>query len=272
MNISQPPLDFPPMPPGAAAVVGGEAVARLPESLYVPPDGLRVFLDSFAGPMDLLLHLVRRHKIDAREIPMVELCRQYHAYAQKIAALNLERAGDYLLMAATLLEVKTKTLLPRAEPDEEGEEDPRADLARRLLEYERIRAAALALGEAPRRGRDFAAAQIVVSRPPPLWRKPRLSAYALARAMHAVRRRARIKKPYRVEWREVSLREVMGRIARLLSVFGRARFSRFIDPGHKRVGATLLALLHLAANRIVSLAQTEDGDLRVTARRVENPE
>ena len=152
MNISQPPLDFPPMPPGAAAVVGGEAVARLPESLYVPPDGLRVFLDSFAGPMDLLLHLVRRHKIDAREIPMVELCRQYHAYAQKIAALNLERAGDYLLMAATLLEVKTKTLLPRAEPDEEGEEDPRADLARRLLEYERIRAAALALGEAPRRG------------------------------------------------------------------------------------------------------------------------
>ena len=184
MNISQPPLDFPPMPPGAAAVVGGEAVARLPESLYVPPDGLRVFLDSFAGPMDLLLHLVRRHKIDAREIPMVELCRQYHAYAQKIAALNLERAGDYLLMAATLLEVKTKTLLPRAEPDEEGEEDPRADLARRLLEYERIRAAALALGEAPRRGRDFAAAQIVVSRPPPLWRKPRLSAYALARAMH----------------------------------------------------------------------------------------
>lgn len=270
MNISQQDLAFPPMPPGAAAVVDGETVSRLPESLHVPPDGLRVFLDSFMGPMDLLLHLVRRRKIDPRDIPMVELCRQYRAYAQKIAALNLDRAGDYLLMSATLLEVKTKTLLPRAEPDEEDEDDLRADLARRLLEYERVRAAALALDKAPRRGRDFAAAQVAFAPPPRVWRKPRLSADALARVMQAVRRRERAKKPYRFEWREISLREVMGRVARLLSTLRRASFSRLIDPRHKRVGATLLALLHMAANGIVSLAQTADGDLRATARRPEN--
>jgi segregation and condensation protein A len=137
------------------ALVRGEPVLELPGDLYIPPDALRVFLDTFEGPLDLLLYLIRRHNLDVLDIPMANLTRQYMEYVEAMRAHQLELAAEYLLMAALLIEIKSRMLLPRPAKLEEGEEDPRAELVRRLLEYEQIKLAGQRLNELPQAGRDF---------------------------------------------------------------------------------------------------------------------
>ena len=142
------------------AVVGGESVKKLPNDLYIPPDALRVFLETFQGPLDLLLYLIKKQNIDILDIPIVEITRQYLEYIEVMQVVELNLAGEYLLMAATLAEIKSRLLLPRPESLEEAGEDidPRAELIRRLQEYERFKNAAVAIDELPRLERDLQSA------------------------------------------------------------------------------------------------------------------
>src|SRR5512139_3799462 len=139
------------------ARVRGEPLAEMPVDLYIPPDALEVFLETFEGPLDLLLYLIRRHNLDVLDIPMAELTRQYLAYVEAARTSRLELAAEYLLMAAMLIEIKSRMLLPRPARAEEGgePEDPRAELVRRLLEYEQMKLAAQRLDKLPQAGRDF---------------------------------------------------------------------------------------------------------------------
>src|SRR5512143_538519 len=132
------------------AKIRGEPLTEMPQDLYIPPEALSVFLEAFEGPLDLLLYLIRRHSLDVLDIPMAELTRQYMEYVEMMRATQLELAADYLLMAALLIEIKSRMLLPRPKRDDQAEpEDPRAELVRRLLEYEQMKKAAQSLGEAP---------------------------------------------------------------------------------------------------------------------------
>jgi segregation and condensation protein A len=150
-----PPAELPPeqveMP---FAVVNGEPISQLPRDLYIPPQALEVFLEAFEGPLDLLLYLIRRQNLDILDIPLAEITRQYMQYIELMQELQLELAGEYLVMAATLAEIKSRMLLPRPKTDEDGEDDPRADLVRRLQEYERFKRAAEDIDSLPRLERD----------------------------------------------------------------------------------------------------------------------
>src|SRR5262245_61661047 len=142
------------------ALVHGEPVLELPGDLYIPPDALRVILDTFEGPLDLLLYLIRKHNLDVLDIPMADLTRQYMEYVEAMRTHQLELAAEYLLMAALLIEIKSRMLLPRPVLAEAGEEDPRAELVRRLLEYEQIKQGAQKINELPQSGRDFTLVQV----------------------------------------------------------------------------------------------------------------
>src|SRR6478736_2487380 len=145
------------------AKIRGEPFTEMPADLYIPPEALSVFLDAFEGPLDLLLYLIRKHSLDILDIPMAELTRQYMEYVEMMRTTQLELAADYLLMAALLIEIKSRMLLPRPPRESEGEaEDPRAELVRRLLEYERMKKAAHSLGEMPVAGRDFTVVEVYI--------------------------------------------------------------------------------------------------------------
>ena len=248
------------------ALVYGEQLEKTPTALYIPPAALRVRLDNFSGPLDLLLYLVRKHKFDIMDIPMAELCRQYAAYTDEILRHDLETASDYLVMAALLLEIKSMTLLPQP-AEEEDEEDPRADLVRRLLEYERIRFVALKIAEKPRRWRDFISPQVPVKWPPRPILKPVLQKTQLTLAYATVTARERAKTPYRMLRQAMSLREVMSGLLRHCSQLAkrlgkRLAFERLVAP--EKIGVSFLALLHLAAENTVTLIQDDkDGQLFV---------
>ena len=144
----------------------GEAVIELPHDLYIPPDALEVILEAFEGPLDLLLYLIRKENLDILDIPMAPLTRQYLEYVEAMRATNLELAAEYLVMAATLMAIKSRLLLPRPAAAEQGEADPRAELVRRLLEYERMKKAAQALDALPQAGRDLIAVSVWIDLPP----------------------------------------------------------------------------------------------------------
>ena len=145
------------------ARIRGEPMTELPSDLYIPPEALSIFLDAFEGPMDLLLYLIRKHSLDILDIPMAELTRQYMEYVEVMRTKQLELAAEYLLMAALLIEIKSRMLLPRPKREDEAEpEDPRAELVRRLLEYEQMKKAAMALSEVPVAGRDFSIVEVAI--------------------------------------------------------------------------------------------------------------
>ena len=156
--VEQPVLDLA-LP---VARIRGEPLSELPADLYIPPEALSVFLETFEGPLDLLLYLIRRHSLDILDIPMAEVTRQYMEYVEMMRTKQLELAAEYLLMAALLIEIKSRMLLPRPPRDEGEPEDPRGELVRRLLEYERMKKAAAALGEAPVAGRDFSVVEVYI--------------------------------------------------------------------------------------------------------------
>src|SRR5512132_3607968 len=145
------------------AKIRGEPLTEMPADLYIPPEALSVFLDAFEGPLDLLLYLIRRHSLDILDIPMADLTRQYMDYVEMMRTTQLELAAEYLLMAALLIEIKSRMLLPRPKREDEAEvQDPPAELVRRLLEYERMKRAAAALGDAPVAGRDFSVVDVYI--------------------------------------------------------------------------------------------------------------
>lgn len=245
---------------GVVALVRGEAVAELPADLYIPPDALEVFLEAFEGPLDLLLYLIRRHNLDILDIQVAEITDQYLRYIDLMESLKLDLAGEYLLMAAMLAEIKSRLLLPKPAAEETQEEDPRAELVRRLQEYEQLRHSAQTLDGLPRMERDFFAAR--AARPAAAARKaqPRVDMRELALALAALLHRAELGGRHAVQLEGVSVR---ARMSEVLSRLGRAPgsipFAALFDIEEGRAGvlATFLAILELAREALVEINQSE---------------
>ena len=253
------------MPPGAPDPVAlarlyGEPLFALPTDLYIPPDALEVFLDAFEGPLDLLLYLIRRQNFDILDIPLADVTRQYLAYVEQVRRSNLELASDYLLMAAVLIEIKSRMLLP-ARPAADGAEpeDPRAELVRRLLEYEQMKRAAARLDALPLAGRDFFPAQVHVERPAAAVRFPDVSPDDLRAAWRDILRRARLVRHHTVTREQLSVREHMGLMLRRLQGRRYAAFEELFDParGAAVLVVTFIALLELSREQLVEVTQAE---------------
>ena len=238
------------------ARVRGEPLAELPADLYIPPDALEVFLETFEGPLDLLLYLIRRHNLDVLDVPMAELTRQYLAYVEAARASRLELAAEYLLMAAMLIEIKSRMLLPRPpRADEPEPEDPRAELVRRLLEYEQIKLAAQTLDKQPQLGRDFEPAGAWLSAAAQAL--PEVQLRDLADAWLAILGRARLNKHHRIPRTELSVREHMARILRLLQDARFVEFRELFPPsaGVAELVVCFLAVLELARESLLRVSQ-----------------
>ncbi len=243
----------------ALARLYGEPLFRLPQDLYIPPDALQVFLEAFEGPLDLLLYLIRKQNFNILDIPMAEVTRQYLSYVDQVRAQNLELAGEYLLMAAMLIEIKSRMLLPPKKVDDgEDAEDPRAELVRRLLEYEQMKLAAQRLNELPQLGRDFLRAQVHVeqSLAP---RFPDVSAQDLADAWRDILRRARLVQHHKISREELSVREHMSLVLRQLQGRRFVEFSELFDVrrGVPVLVVTFIAMLELAKETLIELTQAE---------------
>lgn len=243
----------------AVAKLYGEPLFALPQDLYIPPDALEVFLETFQGPLDLLLYLIRKQNFNILDIPMADVTRQYLAYVDQIRKRNLELAADYLLMAAMLIEIKSRMLLPPKKTDDGGEpEDPRAELVRRLIEYEQMKQAAAQLDQLPLLGRDFLRVQ-VHSEPSQVVRHPDVGLDELREAWLEVLKRARLTQHHKISREELSVREHMSIVLRTLQ--GR-RFVEFEDlfdvtRGPQVLVVTFIAMLELARERLLEITQAE---------------
>lgn len=240
------------------AIVQGAPLMALPQDLYIPPDALEVFLDSFEGPLDLLLYLIRRQNLDILEIPIADITDQYIEYVELMKELRLELAAEYLVMAAMLAEIKSRMLLPRPAEAEE-EEDPRAELVRRLQEYERFKRAAVELDELPRLERDVFAVQAEV--PPGHVRRlpPEVDLREVLLALRGVLARADLFTSHRVEREALSVRERMSLVLERVQAGGFVSFAHLFDLREGRAGVvvTFLALLELIKAASIELVQAE---------------
>lgn len=259
-NLADQPAGLPgPIDPVAFARLYGEPLFALPTDLYIPPDALEIFLDAFEGPLDLLLYLIRRQNFNILDIPMAELTRQYLGYVEQVRARSLELASEYLLMAAMLIEIKSRMLLPQRQAAAGEEvEDPRAELVRRLLEYEQIKIASRQLAQAPQLGRDFLAAQVHVEQAQQL-RLPDVAASELQQAWRDILRRAKLVQHHRISREALSVREHMSLVLRRLQ--GR-RFVEFaelfeLDQGVPVLVVTFIAMLELAKETLIEITQAE---------------
>lgn len=237
----------------------GEPMVQLPQDLYIPPDALEVILETFEGPLDVLLYLIRRQNFNILDIPMAEVTRQYLAYIEEIRSRNLELAAEYLLMAALLISIKSRMLLPMKKADSGEEvEDPRAELARRLIEYERIKFGAQRLDEIPQLGRDFLRAQVWIEQAITT-RLPEVHPVDLQSAWSDILRRARLTQHHRISREELSVREYMTFVLRKLQD---RRFAEFedlfeVERGIPVVVVTFIALLELARESLIEITQAE---------------
>ena len=242
------------------ARIYGEPLAQLPQDLYIPPDALEIMLDAFEGPLDLLLYLIRKANVDILDIPMAPLTRQYLDYVDAMRAHNLELAAEYLVMAAMLIEIKSRMLLPRPKlPGEEEAEDPRAELVRRLMEYEQMKLAGHKLNEMPQAEREFYWVETLVEKSL-LVRLPEVSADELRDAWMAVVRQALLKRNHKISREELSVREHMGLILRQLQEKGGfVLFEALFDPemGAPALVVHFLAMLELAREKLIEITQTE---------------
>jgi len=257
--VPLPPVDALPVDRVALARLYGEPLFALPQDLYIPPDALEVFLEAFEGPLDLLLYLIRRQNFNILDIPLADVTRQYLAYVEQIRARNLELASEYLLMAAMLIEMKSRMLLPPRRTDDGGDgPDPRAELVRRLLEYEQIKLAAGRLDTLPLLGRDFLRAQVAIeqSLAP---RLPQVVPDDLRAAWHDILRRARLNQHHRISREQLSVREYMSAVLRRLQGRRFLEFHELFDPraGAPVVVVTFVALLELARESLVEVTQAE---------------
>jgi len=243
----------------AIAWVFGRPVTDLPQDLFIPPDALKVVLGSFQGPLDLLLYLIRKQNIDVLDIPMIKITEQYLHYIAQIEAQQFDLAAEYLLMAAVLIEIKSRLLLPRTAETEDGEEaDPRAELVRRLLAYEQMKLAAQGLDALPRAGRDFAWAYLPLEIAAEV-RLPEVALSDLTQAWLAILSRAKHNKSHEIIQEAVSVRAQMSGILRRLQT-SPCRFSELFRPsqGPAYVVVTFIALLELAKEGLVRIVQPEN--------------
>lgn len=241
------------------AMVRGQPVLQIPQDLYIPPDALEVILDAFEGPLDLLLYLIRRQNFNIFDIPLAEVTRQYLGYVEEIRQHNLELAAEYLLMAALLIDIKSRMLLPVTKADTgETVEDPRAELARRLLEYERIKLGAQRLDALPQHGRDFVRAQVELVQSLQV-RLPQVGVVDLRAAWADILKRARLVEHHRITREELSVREHMTMVLRTLQDRRFAEFHEMFDParGVAVVVVTFIALLELAKESLIEITQAE---------------
>ncbi len=242
------------------ARVYGQPLEQMPLDLYIPPDALAIMLDAFEGPLDLLLYMIRRANIDILDIPMAPLTRQYLDYVEAMRASNLELAADYLVMAAMLIEIKSRMLLPRPKLGEGDEaEDPRAELVRRLMEYEQMKLAGQNLNAMPQAEREFFWVETLVEKSL-LVRQPEVSVDDLKEAWMAVVRQAGLKKHHQIGREELSVREHMGIILRALQAKGGfVQFETLFDPDMGVPGLVVhfIAMLELGREKLIEITQTE---------------
>jgi segregation and condensation protein A len=239
------------------AHVRGEPVLEMPLDLYIPPDALEVFLEAFEGPLDLLLYLIRRQNLDILDIPIAEITRQYVDYIEMMHELRLELAAEYLVMAAILAEIKSRLLLPRPPLEEGLEEDPRAELVRRLQEYERFKKAAEDIDGMPRLDRDLAVASAFVSDRNVIRLPPPVELRELLLALKDVLKRAELYGRHAIQREALSVRHRMGEILRRLGDGGFHRFETLFEASEGRLGivVTFLALLELAKEHLIEIIQ-----------------
>lgn len=243
----------------AFARLYGEPLFKLPNDLYIPPDALEVFLEAFEGPLDLLLYLIRKQNFNILDIPMAQVTLQYLKYVDQIREHNLELAAEYLLMAAMLIEIKSRMLLPSTKSNAEDEaEDPRAELVRRLLEYEQMKLAAYDLNAIPQLGRDFLHAQVFVEQNTVLhW--PHVEIADIQAAWADIMKRATLVAHHKISREELSVREHMSGILRKLQSTKFVEFSELFDPsrGAPVLVVNFVALLELAKETLIEITQAE---------------
>ena len=251
------------------AIVQGQALTEIPQDLYIPPDALEVFLEAFEGPLDLLLYLIKRQNIDILQINVAGITAQYMRYVTMMTTLQFELAAEYLLMAAMLAEIKSRMLLPRSTDVEDDEEDPRAQLIRRLQEYERFKQAAEDIDELPRMGRDL---QQASAHPPDINRQrpePEVEIKELLLALGEVLRRADMYESHHISREKLSTRE---RMSQVLATLGSDQFTPFVslftvEEGRLGVIVTFLAIMELIKESLIEMVQTEPfGPIHVKAR------
>ncbi len=241
------------------AVVDGEPVTTLPQDLYIPPYALQVFLEAFEGPLDLLLYLIRRQNIDILDIPIAEITKQYVQYIELMSELQLELAGEYLVMAAMLAEIKSRMLLPRPEAEEDDEEDPRAELVRRLQEYERFKKAAQDISDLPRLERDVHVAQAEAPERKVVQQLPDVTLKELLLAFHDVLKRAEMFSNLHVTREPLSVRQRMSEILSRIKAGTFTGFGDLFDPEEGRLGVavTFIAVLELLRESVIEVVQSE---------------
>lgn len=253
----------------SAILVMGQPMAKLPDDLYIPPDALQVFLEAFEGPLDLLLYLIKRNNMDILNIQVATITAQYMEYVELMESSQFELAAEYLVMAATLAEIKSRMLLPRVSDDEEDEEDPRAELIRRLQEYERFKKAAEDIDTLPRLGRDVHEASafppdLELARP-----HPEVDLKEIMLAMGEILRRSEMYVDHKVEQEALSTRERMSEVLSLLSA---DRFTPFlalfrVEEGKLGVVVTFMAVMELIKESLIEIIQNEPfGPIHVKAR------
>ena len=243
----------------ALARLYGEPLFKLPLDLYIPPDALEVFLEAFQGPLDLLLYLIRRQNFNILDIPLADVTRQYLSYVEQIRKSNLELASEYLLMAAMLIEIKSRMLLPPKKSADGAEaEDPRAELVRRLLEYEQIKLAAAKLDALPVLGRDFLRVQVHIEQSLQL-RFPTVEAVDLRDAWRDILKRAKLSQRHLITREQLSVREHMSIVLRRLQGQRFVLFEQLFDVsrGQAVLVVTFIAMLELARERLLEITQAE---------------
>ena len=244
------------------ARVYGEALTELPQDLYIPPDALEVYLEAFEGPLDLLLYLIRKHNLDILDIPMAQLTAQYMVYVEKMKVIKLELAADYLLMSAMLIEIKSRMLLPKPAEIVE-EDDPRAELVRRLMEYETIKLAAQRLDAMPKVGEEISVATAYyqhIAETKPI----EVSLDELVEAWRNVLKRAKLNSHHKIGKQELSVREHMSQILRRLKADGLVEFSALFD-------AEIEVLAKLVVNFLAILELAKEGLIRITQQQAFSP-
>ncbi len=261
-DVPKPPSERQPLPAQGEmpfAVVDGEPLTQLPQDLYIPPQALQVFLEAFEGPLDLLLYLIRRQNLDILDIPVAEITRQYVEYIEMMDEMQLELAGEYLLMAAMLAEIKSRMLLPRPEVEHEEEEDPRAELVRRLQEYERYKKAAEDLGDLPRLERDVFVANVETPKRKASVKLPDVTLKDLLLSFHDVLKRASMYSNLHMQREPLSVRQRMSEILSRIKASAFCDFADLFDPEEGRMGVavTFLALLELLRSTTIEVVQAK---------------
>ena len=244
--------------PHPIAKVCGKPLLEIPQDLYIPPDALEVFLDTFQGPLDLLLYLIRKHNLSILDIPMAELTQQYMTYVEIMRADQLELAAEYLLMTALLIEIKSRMLLPSPKTETEEEHDPRAELVRRLLEYEQMKKASVRLNELPQAEREFSIVRLWIDQKI-AEQLPTVSMEDLQHAWMAILERAKVNRHHQVKREILSVRIYMSEVLRDLREQEQVEFYDLFSPSATvaEVVVTFLAILELAKELLIEISQSQ---------------